>query len=188
MQKADDEHNNNNSNMSPRSYGRTLHVLMDQDHRPDNDDARQRSRPSSREYYMGQTPRDIRCAHPCCLIGLYPEDRMLKRQTDDDGILAVDEIENNSKTNFCSEMLNIFLNPVCCGMPIQCCGVCAIAQEAREIERVMLPAPYRRIDYITMEPFLRYYPAIYQHTWKGVVMAGTNNNNNVAIVIVIGGG
>jgi hypothetical protein len=49
-----------------------------------------------------------------------------------------------------------------CGMHPQVCGLCAVAQEAREIETVLLPPSYRRVDYITMQPVTEYYPAIYQ--------------------------
>jgi hypothetical protein len=113
---------------------------------------------------------DIRNAHPCCLIGCYADDR-LKRNTNDENMDTndnVDDERNVSNTNICSTILNTVFNPVGCGMAIQCCGVCAIAQEGREVDRVLLPPSYRRIDYITMEPFLSYYPAIYQHKMKTI--------------------
>jgi hypothetical protein len=51
----------------------------------------------------------------------------------------------------------------CCGSWLRCwwncCGVCATAQEARELQR-RLPPRYLYIDYITFEPWLHYYPQI----------------------------
>ena len=45
------------------------------------------------------------------------------------------------------------------GFHLQFCGLCALAQEAREAN-IALPRHLRMLDYITMEPFLLYYPRI----------------------------
>ena len=45
------------------------------------------------------------------------------------------------------------------GFHLQFCGLCALAQEAREAN-IALPRHLRMMDYITMEPFLVYYPRI----------------------------
>lgn len=45
------------------------------------------------------------------------------------------------------------------GFHLQFCGLCALAQEAREAN-IALPRHLRMMDYITMEPFLLYYPRI----------------------------
>jgi len=102
-----------------------------------------------REYYLGQTRRDLRCAHPCCLISCYADDRHNEDVSQEDD-------------NVCNCMYEIFC-PVMCGMHLQLCGLCAIAQEARDIEKCVLPVNYRRIDYITMEPWNKYYAAVYHH-------------------------
>ena len=84
----------------------------------------------TRDALQGQTLADMHAAHPCCIIGCYPQD---------------------------SEEY-----PACCfGYHPQICGICALAQEGREIER-FLPSPYYRIDYITMQSYSTYYPQIYQ--------------------------
>ena len=59
----------------------------------------------------------------------------------------------------------------CCnnsyGCHLQFCGLCALAQEAREAN-LTLPRHLRMIDYITMEPFLLYYPRIVELRKKTV--------------------
>lgn len=113
--------------------------------RPEDEEEKE----EERDYYLGQSTRDFRAAHPCCLIGCYADDRHNEPiSTEDD--------------NVCPCMYDIAC-PVMCGMYVQCCGLCAIAQEARDIERCVLPANYRRIDYITMEPWSKFYPAVYRH-------------------------
>lgn len=86
-------------------------------------------------YLLGQSKTDIGCAHPCCWIGCY----------------TADEKAHNTSC--------------CCGYQIQLCGLCAIGQEGREVER-LLPPHYWRIDYITMQPMVDYYPAIYQRKYN----------------------
>lgn len=106
-----------------------------------------------RDYYLGQTRGDMRSAHPCCLIGCYAEDRP---KHNDAQVLLPPRRDDN----LCACLFE-FLCPPFCGGYVQLCGMCALAQEARDIESCVLPAPYRRIDYITMEAVLKYYPAIY---------------------------
>ena len=65
-------------------------------------------------------------------------------------------------SDFCGGLWNFFAN-LCCGRMCRCwfqfCGVCALAQEAREVER-LIPAGRRRVDYVTFEPYLNYYNPI----------------------------
>jgi hypothetical protein len=68
----------------------------------------------------------------------------------------------NRDKNFCSKLWAATMAPIC-GMHLQLFGLCAVAQEAREIESVLLPPSYRRVDYITMQPVTEYYPAIYKN-------------------------
>lgn len=93
---------------------------------------------------------DFSCAHPCCFLGCYSDDRA--RQ---------DDWTSNRDKNFCSLLWAATMAPIC-GMHPQLFGLCAVAQEAREIETVLLPPSYRRVDYITMQPVIEYYPAIYK--------------------------
>ena len=133
---------------------RVAAVLMHNE-RPDDDDSV--AHDAEEEYYLGQTRGDIQCAHPYCVLGCYREDRSRNQRS-------------RTSDDLCSTMYELCC-PDFCGRHVQIAGMCAIAQEGREMERTILPAPYRRIDYITMQSILQYYPAIYQHRHK-------NSNNN----------
>jgi RsiW-degrading membrane proteinase PrsW (M82 family) len=123
-----------------------------------------------RDYYLGQTQRDIRCAHPCCLVSLYAEDAQPGVGTDPEQLSSSPPPQCNHREDVCRCLYDTVC-PGFCGMHVQCCGMCAIAQEGREIERTIFPAAafasaryhYRQIDYVTMQPMLQYYPAIYEH-------------------------
>jgi len=117
-----------------------------------------RSRPDDESvedspYYFDQSEDDFLCAHPCCLFSCYKEDRP-------------EPEKEPEPVNFCSWLWDTCFPSPNCGRHIQFCGTCALAQEAREIERVILPPAYRRIDYITMQPYLDYYQAIYKRRWE----------------------
>lgn len=78
---------------------------------------------------------------------------------DDDG-------ENNHQNDFCFNAWRFLANLCCgmlCGCHLQLCGMCAIAQESRHLREV-LPATTRpglwQRDYITMQPWVEYYPSI----------------------------
>jgi Flp pilus assembly pilin Flp len=94
-----------------------------------------------------QTDHDIDCA--TAVIGCYKKDTPL---------LGYDEqLSHNAfaRGRKCASML-------CCGFAgyyLQLCGMCAIAQEGRDIER-LVPKSLRRFDYQTMQPALEYYSQI----------------------------
>lgn len=117
------------------------------------------------EYLLGQTPSDIRCAHPYCLVGCYSEDRRRGQRT-----RREDSLSANTYELCCPDF---------CGRHLQIAGLCAIAQEAREIEMSILPGPYRRIDYITMQSIAQYYPAIYSHRHQQKIMEEGGASNSV---------
>lgn len=119
-----------------------LLTLLDHE-RPDDADG---------EFYLGQSERDFTCAHLCC--GLYAEDRKVSGST---GTVR--------DANMCSRLWTSCWHPIC-GMHLQTCGLCAVAQEGREMEHVLLPPSYRRIDYISMQAVTDYYPAIYRARWE----------------------
>lgn len=104
------------------------------------------------DYYLGQSGWDLACAHPCCIVGCYRDDRSWEQD------------RGEEQRNLCRCLWSHF-NFSILGWLTQCCGVCALAQEAREIEHVLLPPSYRRIDYITMQAMTDYYPAIYKARW-----------------------
>jgi len=99
-------------------------------------------------YLMGQTTSDIRNAHS--LFGCYARDYDPSHKTD--------------QYSFCTRTFQCF-SEMWCGLLCQChlqlCGVCGIAQEGREVEKLVLQK-YRRVDYITMQPMLEYYIPIYE--------------------------
>lgn len=47
-----------------------------------------------------------------------------------------------------------------CGWNLQLCGMCALAQEGREVERLMVVP---RLDYLTYQPVLEYAPALWRN-------------------------
>lgn len=101
------------------------------------------------KYLLGQTNSDIRTAHAVC--GCYTVDRHSNFNVE------VGEI------TYCTRLFNCFTNICCgiCGKYVLCCGFCGVAQESREIETLMSPGMLR-IDYITMQPMMDYYPKIYE--------------------------
>ena len=123
-----------------------LSVILEQE-RPDDHGEDQ-------EYYLGQRQGDFRAAHPC-FCGCYAEDRLVQSS------LNSDNDDDTGRASLCTSIWN-WCCPPFCGMHCQCCGVCALAQEGREVETALLPRSYLRVDYVTMQPYADYYPAIYQ--------------------------
>jgi len=131
----------------------------------DNDDIAQSSFEEAEEeasinsdlqpaYLNGQSTNDLWYAHHFCL-GCYNTD--IPRNTDL-------EQELSKSNNLCGSLWQLcskYLLCGCCGMHLQLCGMCGTAQEARELE-VLLPASKRRMDYVSMQPMIEYYPKILQ--------------------------
>lgn len=119
----------------------------DEDHLDDDDD----DGDDSDNYLMGQTRGDIWNAHALC------------------GCYAVDRGRNfafgsEEEITFCTRMFDCCTNVCCaklCGMHYMFCGFCGVAQEGREIQSLLRPEEVH-IDYITMQPMMEYYPAIYE--------------------------
>jgi len=108
-------------------------------------------------YMMGQRKRDIRTAHSLFSCYVTDVDRLL----DDDE--AASEL-SYARGNVCSYIFRCWTKACCgslCGMHFQVCGICGLAQEGREVE-LLMDASQRRIDYITMQPFMEYYPNIFK--------------------------
>lgn len=98
-------------------------------------------------YYMGQTMSDLRNVHSLC--GCYRRDH--------------DPTDNTDHYTFCSRFFQCYTRVCCgalCGYHFQLCGLCGVAQEGRQVEK-LIHQKYRRVDYVTMQPMLEYYPAIY---------------------------
>lgn len=116
--------------------------------RLDDDSAGDASMGESPEFLMGQTANDIRNAHSLC--GCYASD--------------YDPNDSTEHYTFCSHLFQCFTGIFCgmlCRCHIQLCGICGIAQEGRQVEK-LIHQKYRRVDYVTMQPMLEYYEAIYE--------------------------
>jgi hypothetical protein len=123
---------------------------------------------------LGQTRYEMNCAHR--MFGCYPSDvgssfaGSSSTPGENDYILQNNmhpgtEPSGHYNNSFCSKLPTSPCLPcIPCGNGSygchpQFCGLCAIAQEAREAN-LTLPRHLRMVDYITMEPFLLYYPKI----------------------------
>jgi len=127
---------------------------------------------SGYETSLGQTRFEMNCAHR--MLGCYPSD--IPRDSccsdgseADDYVLQQQRQSGDVNPDLCTRIWSCFAKPClpwapwCCGDSYgfhpQFCGLCALAQEAREAN-LTLPRHLRMVDYITMEPFLLYYPRI----------------------------
>jgi RsiW-degrading membrane proteinase PrsW (M82 family) len=127
------------------------HLMTTGDFRQRTDEDSVEEGPGRAPYLMGQTRGDLRNAHALC--GCYATDRSANHQ-----------YKETDQISLCTRFFQCFERSCCgtmCGMHLQLCGLCAMAQEARQLE-VLLHAGYRRIDYVTMQPMIEYYPAIYE--------------------------
>ncbi|KAL3794664.1 hypothetical protein HJC23_010092 [Cyclotella cryptica] len=126
---------------------------------------------------LGQTRWEMNCAHRMC--GCYPSDvnfqsnvhSSVSNPSGDDYVLqnnlnpTKEKYYGDDNNQLCCTLMSLpYLPCIPCGNNSygchpQCCGFCAIAQEAREAN-LTIPRHLRMIDYITMEPFLLYYPHI----------------------------
>ena len=117
-------------------------------------------------YMQGQSTWDIACAH--AFVGCYRTDhahwtncRMdtTTTETNDDAVVVVGV---NKPKDLMGCLWRFYTDLCCgklCGCYLQICGMCAIAQEARDLE-LMIPSHRRRVDYVTMETWAAYYPSI----------------------------
>ena len=123
------------------------------------DELKDKSDQSEGAYLMGQTVADLYYAHAPC--GCYRGD------------IDYEEQETPAPKDMCDFLWQFFM--CCCCEKIgdtyvQCCGVCAIAQETRDIS-MMFPPHRRAMDYVTMQPVLEYYSHILE--------LRNNKNSNV---------
>jgi hypothetical protein len=132
------------------------------------------------DYMMGQTKNDMVCAHSLC--GCYKDD------------IIFDDMEGPEARNLCGCLWRCFF--CCCcervaGRYVQCCGICAIAQEGRDLNKLV--APHKRaVDYVTMQPVLEYYSEIlslrYSRNWNFFVhlMAASKLSLQIIQSFVVG--
>ena len=127
---------------------------------------RSRSRSRARREDRGEDKYAGACSHT--ILGCYPIDLAEDNYHDD-------EHDTRKYSDFSQRMFN-YISSLCCGVCcknwIQCCSICALAQEAREV-RLFLPPKEQRIDFITHQPFHEYFKDIYliRSSWKGRITA-----------------
>jgi len=98
-------------------------------------------------YMQGQSNMDIMCVH--AFMGCYRQDKPK-------------ELPDVAPRDLMGCLWRFYTQLCCgklCGCYLQICGMCGIAQEARELEAIM-ERDGRRIDYITMQSWAMYYPTI----------------------------
>ena len=95
------------------------------------------------------------------------------------------EGKDASADDLCTRLWSCFAKPCLPRVPLcggghgchlQCCGLCALAQEAREAN-LTLPRHLRMVDYITMEPFLSYYPRIAELRMRAAAAGGDRSHH-----------
>ena len=128
---------------------------------------RMRTRKQLMEQHMHETVNegdgnfcaDHRRAHRCC--GFIPKDIIYREEQDDpseDDEGPATQLGDRDSC-FCLWRCLAASCCGCCGCWCNCCGICAIGQEDRELRR-LFPKDKFLMDYITMQPYEEYYPAI----------------------------
>lgn len=104
--------------------------------------------------YLQDEKRNICCA--TAPLGCVPKDAIV------DPSSTAAPIQNNDSTDLCHFLFKI-LSCLCCGgccnCWCQCLGLCAIAQEDHELQRILPKAKFE-VDYITFQPFAEYFPKL----------------------------
>ncbi|KAL3770453.1 LOW QUALITY PROTEIN: hypothetical protein ACHAW5_001207 [Stephanodiscus triporus] len=123
---------------------------------------------------LGQTRCEMNCAHrtnrvlPVGRRDGAPDDDDHDHDRPDDDDVDDDYDDDDGGGDACTRTWRVLARPCLPCLPLcngsrgfhlQCCGLCALAQEAREAN-ITLPRHLRMIDYVTMEPFVTYYPRI----------------------------
>lgn len=102
---------------------------------------------------------DTMRAH-CCWSFCYAHDHVFFDETG--GIHIQSNMEDEDEIpeeDFCTRLWGCLSKMFwCCGCWCQCFGICALAQEEREVNR--LTENEEPIDYITFQPYSAYYPLI----------------------------
>ncbi len=100
---------------------------------------------------LDQTERDMMCAHRMC--GCYGTDL-----SDEEIYGGSSSSSPSSNRDFLSILSSIF-SSLCCGRLFKChwqiCGICAVAQEGRQIDS-LVPIDRRRMDYVTLQSYFDY--------------------------------
>jgi hypothetical protein len=123
---------------------------------PDEDDE---DMEHAKVYLQGQSKWDLRCVHG--VLGCYLRDNV-RNSTSEEAAAS------NKINDLCAKLFR-FGSHLCFGQlclcQLQTCGLCGVAQEAREL--TLVAAHRRRIDYVTMQDSLAYYGPILKQQQGG---------------------
>mmetsp|Transcript_31354 Transcript_31354/g.63725 ORF Transcript_31354/g.63725 Transcript_31354/m.63725 type:complete len:641 (+) Transcript_31354:113-2035(+) len=118
-----------------------------------------------------------------------------------DGVMVVGpDVDHEGQVieqDFCSRLWDCLSKAffgACCSCWCQCCGICALAQEEREINRLTRNEDHI-MDYITFQPYSEYFPSIqnlrdnqitspWQHA-KAISLLSVKLLKNVAAVLIV---
>ena len=106
-----------------------------------------------RSLSLPQTMSQINCVHQIC-CGCYKSDLPPLEEREEDVDYGPYHTEEADLCGCLWRILTLTCCGALCGCYIQSCGICALAQEGRELEKV-IPAKRRRFDYITFQ--VQYY-------------------------------
>jgi hypothetical protein len=162
--------------------------------------------------YLQLHAHDIRMAHATC--SCFPKDVIYNYdtipQTEEERLRQREEEETEGQVgmvlqqpyakpskDLCLCLWNTVRSAFCgccCSCWLQCCGMCAIGQEDREIER-LLDKKQLQVDYITFQPYSEYYPQIIAlrntgdsrltHHWKALSLLSYNLMKMLAVCLTI---
>ena len=118
--------------------------------------------PRELQTFLRRQNPDTTGAH-CCWSLCYRHDYDFIDETGliNNGRIGSDNNDNVPEDDFCTYLWD-YLSGIfwCCGgCWCQCFGICALAQEEREVNR-LTGNEEPKIDYLTMQPYTEYYPAI----------------------------
>ena len=109
--------------------------------------------------YLSRHNLDTTRAHRCCSC-CYAHDHEFYDETA--GMMQRDDLGENEERDedFCTRLWDCLSTTFwCCQCWCQFCGICAIAQEEREVNR-LTGNDEPKLDYLTFQPYQEYYPAI----------------------------
>ena len=117
--------------------------------------------PHELKTFLQRHRTDTTRAH-CCCSPCYCHDYDFIDETGmiNNGRIANDNTDDVPEDDFCTYLWDYLSGMFwCCGCWCQCFGICALAQEEREVNR-LTGNDESKIDYLTMQPYSEYYPAI----------------------------
>ena len=140
------------------------------------------------EHQQQQAYYSSRSEHWCCACVSNDKRRVLvvtDQDQDQDNNDSLDEqewreLERRQKADFCFHLWKCLSNcccNVCCFSYWNWCGMCATAQEDRQLKQLLPNTAFLR-DYITFQPFAQYYPQIQSLRYDQEQEQDNNDNTN----------